>query len=51
MSRRHSVKIISGNPRVEYSNILEFYIRVIDLYHLLQFLPIVDYINVWGRFK
>ena len=46
MSMRHSVKIISGNPRVEYSNVLEFCIRVIDLYQLPQFLPIVDYINV-----
>lgn len=34
MSMRHSVKIISGNPRVEYSNVLEFYIRVINLYQL-----------------
>lgn len=47
MSMRHSVTIISGNPRVEYNNVLEFCIRVIDLYQLPQFLPtVVDYINV-----
>lgn len=50
MSMRHSVTIISGNPRVEYNNVLEFCIRVIDI--SAASISSHSWLHqCWGRFK